>query len=119
VTSYGPYSLNGINYNSTGVYEQHILTVHGCDSMITINLNFLENSIEEINFEYIIYPNPVTSKGLINISPSIPIDVPINIISLDGKIIPVERFQDSIIAPTTRGIYFLIIGSRKFRFIVQ
>jgi hypothetical protein len=89
VTSYGPYSLNGINYNSTGVYEQHILTVHGCDSMITINLNFLENSIEEMNMEYFIYPNPVLSGGHLSFSPNIPTDVPVYIISLDGKIIPV------------------------------
>jgi hypothetical protein len=86
--------------------------------MITINLNFLENSIEEINFEYIIYPNPVTSKGLINISPSIPIDVPINIISLDGKIIPVERIENNILAPDNAGIYYLVIDVIRIKFVV-
>jgi hypothetical protein len=119
VTSYGPYSINGINYNSTGVYEQHILTVHGCDSMITINLNFLENSIEEMNMEYFIYPNPVLSGGLINLSASIPIDAPINIISLDGKIIPVERIENNILAPDNAGIYYLVIDVIRIKFVVS
>jgi hypothetical protein len=119
VTSYGPYSLNGILYDATGVYEQNVLTVHGCDSTITINLNFLENSIAELNMEYFIYPNPVLSGGHLSFSPNIPTDVPVYILSLDGKIIPTERIENIIIAPLSSGVYFLVIDLIRTKFIVS
>jgi hypothetical protein len=119
VTSYGPYSLNGIIYNTTGVYEQHVLTVHGCDSMITVNLNFLENSITELNMEYVIYPNPVLSGGHVSFSPNIPTEIPVYILSLDGKIIPTERIENIILAPLNSGVYFLVIDLTRTKFIVS
>lgn len=118
VTSYGPYSLNGIVYNATGIYEQHILTVHGCDSMITVNLNFLENSIEELNIEYFMYPNPVLSGGQVHLINNLLENPSVTLISMEGKIIPVAVVEDQFQAPLTPGIYLLVLNNVKLRLVV-
>ena len=37
----GSYNWNGVTYNSSGVYVQHLTTVHGCDSVVELNLTIL------------------------------------------------------------------------------
>lgn len=66
-SSYGPYVLNGTIYSESGIYNQSLFTTEGCDSTITLNLNYITNSIEELNkFGFIIYPNP-SSNGIFNL----------------------------------------------------
>jgi hypothetical protein len=58
-SSFGPFILNGQVYQASGIYTQNLQTVAGCDSTITINLNYITNSIEELSDIGIsIYPNP-------------------------------------------------------------
>jgi hypothetical protein len=38
VSQCGPYVLNGVTYNSSGVYTQTLVNASGCDSTITLNL---------------------------------------------------------------------------------
>jgi hypothetical protein len=58
-SSYGPFELNGQIYQASGIYTQNLQTVAGCDSIITINLNYITNSIENLTDQNIvIYPNP-------------------------------------------------------------
>ena len=38
-----PYPVNGIYYDSTGIYIQHLTNAAGCDSVLTINLTVLYN----------------------------------------------------------------------------
>ena len=118
VTSYGPYSLNGILYNATGVYEQHVLTVHGCDSTITINLNFLENSIAELNMKYFIYPNPVLSGGQVQLINNLLKHSSVTLVTMEGKIIPIALVEDQFQAPITPGVYLLVFNNVKLRLVV-
>ena len=58
-SSYGPYELNGTIYSESGIYNQSLFTTKGCDSTITLNLNYITNSIENLTDQKIvIYPNP-------------------------------------------------------------
>ena len=46
-------------YQASGSYTQNLQTVAGCDSIITINLNYITNSIEELSdIGITVYPNP-------------------------------------------------------------
>ena len=40
VASCTEYLWNGIAYSEPGVYEQHLSTIHGCDSLVTLHLSF-------------------------------------------------------------------------------
>lgn len=66
-SSFGPYILNGVVYNESGVYNQNLQTIFGCDSTITLHLNYITNSIEDLSkLGVTIYPNP-SSNGVFNI----------------------------------------------------
>ena len=58
-SSYGPFELNGQIYQASGIYTQNLQTIKGCDSTVTIHLNYITNSNEELSDVGInIYPNP-------------------------------------------------------------
>lgn len=40
ITTCSDYTWNGITYTQPGVYEQTLSTIHGCDSVVTLNLSF-------------------------------------------------------------------------------
>ncbi len=66
-SSFGSYILNGVVYNESGVYNQNLQTIFGCDSTITLNLNYITNSLEDLSkLGVAIYPNP-SSNGVFNI----------------------------------------------------
>jgi hypothetical protein len=44
-----PYVLNGISYDSTGVYTQNLTNVAGCDSTLTLTLTVLNSILTEID----------------------------------------------------------------------
>ena len=43
------YSLNGMEYYSTGIYRQNLLTAFGCDSTVRLNLTVNKSSITRFN----------------------------------------------------------------------
>ncbi len=59
-----PYTLNGTNYNSTGVYTQHLTNAAGCDSVITLNLTVYQNVSHTIDTTVCASSIPYTWHGL-------------------------------------------------------
>ena len=84
-TAIDSYTLNGVTYDTTGVYSQTINNSAGCDSTITINLT-IESSvgiIENIE-EVLVYPNPTNEKIRVSV-PSQLIGAKATIIDASGK----------------------------------
>lgn len=82
------YTLNGIEYDTAGVYEQHLLAVNGCDSVLTLELlQFPDPPIEaEFNFK------PTSCEGAD--------DGYISVLSVSGTRPPfIFLINDSIIPP--------------------
>lgn len=44
-TGCGSYDWNGVTYNSSGVYVQHLTTTHGCDSVVELHLTILPSPV--------------------------------------------------------------------------
>ena len=67
-TALDSYTLNGVIYDSTGIYTQVLTNSEGCDSTITLDLT-IETSVglNEINEEIFLYPNPTTDKLVVNV----------------------------------------------------
>jgi hypothetical protein len=68
VSSLGPFVINNVTHTVSGVYTYTLLTSNGCDSIVTINLNYAPIGIRELGLSdngIVIYPNP--SNGLFNI----------------------------------------------------
>ena len=56
------YTLNGINYQTSGTYTQILPNVQGCDSTITLILTLEHTGFEEKGSEMILlYPNPTVN----------------------------------------------------------
>jgi hypothetical protein len=64
ISSYGPLSLNGYNYDQSGTYIQNLNSIYGCDSSVTINLYVYTNEINQSVFEEISIVNPVKNNIL-------------------------------------------------------
>lgn len=50
-----PYILNGVEYFSSGTYQQNLISQNGCDSLLTLNLSFYPNPntvIQQISCDY-------------------------------------------------------------------
>ena len=45
------YTWNGEVYETAGVYTKPLQTVHGCDSIVTLNLTVQENIVENVAFD--------------------------------------------------------------------
>lgn len=59
ISSYGPLNLNGQIFQESGVYIQNLESFGGCDSTLTIHLNYIANSLLELkDFGIVLYPNP-------------------------------------------------------------
>ena len=78
-TALDSYTLNGVTYDSSGVYSQIIINSAGCDSLITLNLT-IESSVGIIESveEILLYPNPTNEK--------IRVSVPTSLIGLKARI---------------------------------
>lgn len=118
VSSFGSFSLNGFVYNETGVFQQQLQTIYGCDSTITINLNFIENVLYELGAGLGIFPNLVEVGGNIHLNQSIS-ETPIFLLSIDGRTIQIERNNSNEYkAPCLPGVYYFLIGAQKIKIIV-
>ncbi|GEM_PF-280432 len=84
-TALDSYTLNGVTYDSSGVYAQTINNSVGCDSSITLNLT-IESSVGiiENNEEILLYPNPTDEKIRVSV-PSQLIGAKATIIDASGK----------------------------------
>ena len=108
-SSYGPFSLNGQVYFESGVYIQIIQSIGGCDSTITINLNYITNSLSELtNLGIVVCPNP-SKDGFFYLSSSLE-DYTGQIIVLNslGMIVEKLNFNDILnLSNLSNGVYWL------------
>jgi hypothetical protein len=65
LSSYGPLNMGGQIFNESGVYTLELNSIHGCDSVVTLNLNVFFNGIEEQLIDQIKIKNPVQNGQLI------------------------------------------------------
>ncbi len=56
-TTCDSYFLNGVEYSASGVYTQELLTVDGCDSLITLNLE-----VTIVNTDILVTTNLLTAE---------------------------------------------------------
>ena len=84
-TALDSYTLNGVIYDSTGIYTQVLTNIEGCDSTITLDLT-IETSVglNEINEEIFLYPNPTTDKLVVKV-PSYLIGSKVFVFDASGK----------------------------------
>ena len=84
-TALDSYTLNGVIYDSTGIYTQVLTNSEGCDSTITLDLT-IETSVglNEINEEIFLYPNPTTGKLVVNV-PNYLIGSKVFVFDVSGK----------------------------------
>ena len=84
-TALDSYTLNGVIYDSTGIYTQVLTNSEGCDSTITLDLT-IETSVgfNEINEELFLYPNPTMDKLVVNV-PSYLIGSKVFVFDITGK----------------------------------
>ena len=84
-TALDSYTLNGVIYDSTGIYTQVLTNSEGCDSTIMLDLT-IETSVglNEINEEIFLYPNPTTDKLVVNV-PNYLIDSKVFVFDVSGK----------------------------------
>lgn len=113
-SSYGSYELNGTIYTESGIYTQSLFTTKGCDSTITINLNYITNSIEENKeIELIIFPNP-SNNGEFFLNYNILNSENIKIIDVLGKELILDIVKENenyykVTIPNKNGIYFITL----------
>lgn len=63
------FNLNGQIYTQTGNYTQTLPSIHGCDSVIVLNLTVNHTGLYEDKSEsFILYPNPVDQQLFIKCS---------------------------------------------------
>jgi len=65
ISSYGPLIMSGQTFTQSGVYTLDLNSIHGCDSVVTLNLNVFFNGIEENLKDQIRITNPVQNGQLI------------------------------------------------------
>jgi PKD repeat protein len=57
------YQWNGVSYMQAGVYEQILTSAHGCDSLVTLELEVLPKDVTELMLELCVNePSPVTGN---------------------------------------------------------
>ena len=69
-SSYGPFELNGQIYQASGIYTQDLETIKGCDSTVTIHLNYITNSLTEEYNSLIHIVNPVNENTIVIVNDS-------------------------------------------------
>ena len=118
VTSFGAYVLNGVTYNETGVFTQNIQTIYGCDSTITLNLNFIENGLNENCILGLVYPNPVERNKSVRIDLLID-DNTYQIINIDGKVHSKGLLNNNELkSPSEPGVYYIFVDRYRFKIVV-
>jgi hypothetical protein len=112
VTALDAYTLNGVEYMTSGTFTQVIQNEVGCDSTITLNLT-LTAGINELNgVAYEVYPNPTADQFTIDASQAV--YGAYSIQDAQGKLVK-EGMMNGVsttvdLNEVARGIYFLRIA---------
>jgi len=106
------FEFNNEQFDSTGTYNIILTNIHGCDSVITLNLSVLNTLNELINVS--IFPNPSNDKFHFN---SDEIITDIKIINSIGKVIfknqPNQNSTVIDLSDFDNGVYFATINNKK------
>lgn len=121
----GVYDLDGFHADTSGTYVQHLQTIHGCDSTITLNLTVICSltDTQEQNI-FTLYPNPTTDNITITFS-SLPKDNEIRLYNIQGSLIKeysLDKSSKTFVIDCKRlkkGVYFLKIDTFIRKLIVQ
>jgi hypothetical protein len=111
------YSLNGIEYTTSGTFTQVIPNSVGCDSTITLNLNMDYTGISEASSTPLnVYPNP--TNGELNIVvPSSLIGQTAKLTDISGKQIATIQLNETLsklqIVHLSSGTYFILVDQQS------
>ena len=111
-TAIDSYTLNGITYDSSGIYIQTTTNSAGCDSTITLDLT-IENSVgfSEHENDLLLFPNPSNDKILVQV-PSSFIGTTAIVIDASGEeVYKFIQYEEKIILDCSRwpsGTYVIL-----------
>jgi hypothetical protein len=112
ITVLESFILNDQEYEQTGSYEQHFQNIHGCDSLININLLVVTKGNE-----LLVFPNPSSNGFSIQIPLSF-VGNKFQIYDALGKIlfngILIQEKTDFFWREMASGVYFLKIDNLEF-----
>lgn len=111
------YTLNGIDYTTSGTFTQVIPNSVGCDSTITLVLSMEYTGISEWHFQQLnVYPNP-TNGELNFVVPNALIGQTAKIIDISGKEIASTVLSGALIilplGNLSNGTYFISIDQKS------
>jgi hypothetical protein len=115
--------INGETYIAPGVYNQTLIAVNGCDSLIEIVLAMQYSSVEElVGDHFLLYPNP--TGGTLNFEfDKIKHNILIEISSQEGKIIQELFFEHSAAGnfeiSSGSGVYYIRITADNLEPVVR
>ena len=119
-TADNQFTLNDINYTSSGSYTQTITNSAGCDSIITLNLT-IENTqsviaINDFGSSLKYYPNPTKGQISIELNENFK-NISVSILNYMGKVISTNKFtSENLIKlqlPYSAGLYFIKIETEN------
>ena len=91
VSALNSYDLNGITYTSSGLYQQVLTNVYGCDSTINLDLDLSFAGIDETGNSISIFPNPTTES--LNVDADFIMKSDYIIIDVRGRIILKDKVE--------------------------
>lgn len=114
VVAFDSYTLNGVEYTTSGTYTQVVQNEVGCDSTITLNLTFTVGMDELNGVAYEVYPNPTADQFTIDASQAVYGNYSIQ--DAQGKLVK-EGMMNGVsttvdLNQVARGIYFLRIADK-------
>ncbi|MFM8597258.1 MAG: GEVED domain-containing protein, partial [Flavobacteriales bacterium] len=115
VVAFDSYTLNGIEYSTSGTFTQVIQNEVGCDSTITLNLTLTVGVDELTGVAYEVYPNPTADQFTIDASQAVYGNYSIQ--DAQGKLVK-EGIMNGVsttvdLNQVARGIYFLRIADKS------
>ena len=118
ISSLGDLYFNGAWFTKSGTYTQRILNVAGCDSLITLHLNYYVNGIQELSSLGIsLFPNP-SPNGIFKIKKNDEVNITdFRVFDSNGKIVISTKFDHYIdLSNFISGSYYLelIIDDKKY-----
>jgi gliding motility-associated-like protein len=93
------FSLNAIEYDSAGIYEQHLIAANGCDSIITLELLLFPDPPIEADFDFM----PTSCEGAQ--------DGYISVLSVSGTRPPFDFLINDSIVPAPNTLVYLPAGT--------
>ena len=100
--------IDGVRYHFSDSTLQHTLTyIHGCDSVINLNLTIIQTSNNSENdiSDFVVFPNP--SNGVYNIIS--PLEIQDNLIfDLSGRLLFSSKSKQLNLNKLSSGVYLLL-----------